>query len=92
VIDHHRENCTVCPVISAITKDEYFISKPQNMKTLELQNMQLTSITQTEMQEIDGGGWPSWVKGLGIGWVADQIVKNWDEIKEGLQEGYNAKI
>lgn len=90
--DHHWENCTVRPVICAITKDEYFILNHENMKNFELNGMGLTSVTNKEMCEIDGGSWPKLWKGLGIGWVADQIISNWDEIKKGLKDGYNAKL
>jgi hypothetical protein len=62
------------------------------METLELSKMGLVPVTTSEMQQIEGGTLPSWMKGLGIGWVADQIIKNWDEIKAGFTEGYKAQV
>lgn len=62
------------------------------MQSLELQQMGLVPITQSEMEEIDGGSWLSLARGLGITWLADQIVNNWDDIKAGFKDGYNAKL
>jgi len=56
------------------------------MKKLEFNQMKLTPLTEFEMKQTDGGGR---VSSLGL-WFIDQIVSNWDEIKRGLKDGWNA--
>jgi hypothetical protein len=62
------------------------------MQILELDKMHLVPLPELELQDIDGGTWPSWVKAFPIAWLADQIIRNWDDIKDGLKEGYKAQV
>lgn len=59
------------------------------MKTPELAQMGLSSICEAECRSINGGELPKWLKGVTWLGVAQQIVENWDEIKQGLKEGWN---
>ncbi len=56
------------------------------MKTNEFNQRGLIPLTEFEMQNTEGGGR---ISSFGI-WVLDQIVSNWDEIKLGFKEGWNA--
>ena len=61
-------------------------------QTFDLSKMELSALSNVEMLEVDGGEVTNWMKGLGVGWVVDQIVTNWEDIKAGLSDGYNANI
>ena len=62
-------------------------------QTFDLSKMELSALSNVEMLEVDGGELlTSWPKVFGIGWVVDQVITNWDEIKAGLKDGYNATI
>lgn len=50
-------------------------------------------LEKTELLNINGG-LPGWTKTIfksitGV-WIADQIIDNWDAIKEGFAEGWNS--
>lgn len=63
------------------------------MQQSKLSKLEFISMTDIEMVKINGGTkWPKWLKGLGVGWLVDQVISNWDEIKEGFREGYNARV
>ena len=59
-------------------------------QTFDLNKMGLAALSNSEMHEVEGGGLPTWLKGFGIAWLADQIISNWDEIKQGAKEGWNS--
>ena len=61
------------------------------MQTLELQQLGLAPITQIEMQDVEGGGFSLW-RAAPIAWLVDQVINNWDDLKAGIKEGYNAKL
>lgn len=54
---------------------------------MNLQKMSVEEICSNELATINGG---SWIKKLTWGYIAQQIVDNWDDIKKGLSEGYHA--
>ncbi len=58
---------------------------------MNLENLNLVELNAQETISIDGGtAAPSWIKKLGWGYLATQIIDNWDEIKEGWSEGWSA--
>ena len=61
-------------------------------QTFDLNKMGLSALSNVEMQGVDGGEIPTWMKGFGVTWIADQIITNWEDIKAGFTEGYNASI
>jgi hypothetical protein len=60
------------------------------MKKLELQNFGVLEMDAMEMVEENGGNTPGWVKKLGWGYLFTEVVDNWDEIKKGFSDGWNA--
>lgn len=63
----------------------------KTMKKLELQNFGVVEMHAKEMRETDGGQAPGWLKKLGWGYLATQVIDNWEDIKKGFSDGYNAK-
>ncbi len=59
-------------------------------QTFDLNKMGLASLSREEMQEVDGGEWPVWLKGIGIAGVVNEVIEHWDEIKKGFIDGWNA--
>lgn len=59
-------------------------------KAFDLNNLGLAPMSDLEMSATDGGQLPVWMRTLGIGWVVDQIVSNWDDIKKGASQGWNS--
>lgn len=59
-------------------------------QTIDLQKMGCIPITESEIQHTNGGGLPKWMKAIGVGWLVDQVVSNWDEIKEGAKDGWKS--
>lgn len=62
---------------------------------METKNQELfLSLSQEEMLEVNGGELPKWVKGLTkhftAVWVFTEVISNWDEIKQGLKDGWAA--
>ncbi len=60
-----------------------------NTQTLDLNRMGLTSISVIDTEEINGGEWASWLKGLSVAVIGKEIIDHWDEIKSGLKAGWN---
>lgn len=56
---------------------------------MNFEKINLEEISSIELLEINGGAVPSWVKKLGWGYLAQQVVDNWDDIKAGFIAGYN---
>jgi hypothetical protein len=56
------------------------------MEKLEFNQRGLIPLTEFEMQNTEGGGR---ISSFAL-WFLDQVVENWDEIKQGLKEGWNA--
>ena len=54
---------------------------------MNLEKMNLVEMNSFDACAISAGGW---IKKLGWAYLAQQIVDNWDEIKEGFQEGWQA--
>lgn len=50
---------------------------------MNLKNLNLTELNTLEIKEINGGGNGGWV------WLAEQIIDNWNEIKNGVKDGWN---
>lgn len=61
------------------------------MKKLELENFGVLELDAKEMQKIDGGKAPGWIKKLGWGYLVVEVIENWEEIKEGFSDGWNGK-
>jgi hypothetical protein len=59
-------------------------------QTFDLRKMELAPLNNLEMQEIDGGGLESLLKGFGIAWAVGQVISNWAEIKQGAANGWNS--
>lgn len=57
---------------------------------MKLNNANLVVITESEMLEINGGSMPSWFKKTIWGYVATEVINNWDDIKEGFNQGREA--
>lgn len=57
---------------------------------MNLENLNLVEMNSQEMVSVDGGGMPSWMKKLGWAYLAQEVIDNWDEIKEGWREGWEA--
>ncbi|CAM3448527.1 hypothetical protein [Flavobacterium chungbukense] len=49
---------------------------------MNLENLNLVELDREEIISIEGGKWAEW--------LASQIVDNWDDIKKGLRDGFNA--
>jgi len=65
--------------------------KLNEMKRLELSNFGVLEMDAREMIEQDGGNnTPGWIKKLGWGYLLTEVVDNWDEIKKGFSDGWNA--
>ncbi len=62
------------------------------MKNLELEGFGLVELTNIELIETDGGSAPksNWVKKLGWGYLITEVIDNWEEIKKGFSDGYDA--
>jgi hypothetical protein len=58
-----------------------------NMKTLNLASYGVKEMDETQMSEVNGGGW-----GVVIGLIAlgVYLYDNWDSFVEGVEEGYEA--
>ena len=60
---------------------------------LELEKLNLVEMNSQEVVTIDGGviiiGGSIWKK-FGWGYLASQVVDNWDDIKAGFREGFAA--
>ena len=56
---------------------------------IDLSKMGLTSMSNLEMQEIDGGSgfWDELAS-----WAIKEAISHWDEIKAGFSAGYHAQI
>ena len=90
IIERYEGVNNVCPVREANEhKTILFKQSLTIMKTPELAKMGLSSICENESRSINGGALPKWLKGVTWLGVAQQIVENWDEIKQGLKEGWN---
>lgn len=56
----------------------------------------MTHFIELEKQDLIQieGGWPIWaksaLKSITAAWLIDQVVDNWDSIKEGFAEGWNS--
>ena len=61
------------------------------MKKLELENFGVVEMDGRDMVEVDGGKFPSWAKKFGWAWLVGEVIDNWDDIKQGLSDGYNQK-
>lgn len=60
------------------------------MKNIELNKMGLTPIAIGETSLINGGGILSKAfKSLGWGYVISNIIEHWDEVTQGLKDGWN---
>lgn len=55
---------------------------------MNLQNLNLVELNAQEVQEVEGGSAPSWLKKLGWGWVVTEVIDNWEEIKKGAADGW----
>jgi hypothetical protein len=51
---------------------------------------ELCVLSVEEMKHIDGGKivLPSWLRGASIVVIANEIINNWDDLKQGLAEGW----
>ena len=54
-------------------------TKIMEAKTLEIENLGLTSMTYSELQELDGGWWKE---------VLFSLIDNWSDFTDGIRAGY----
>ncbi|MEO5891647.1 MAG: hypothetical protein ABIQ31_15470 [Ferruginibacter sp.] len=59
-------------------------------QTFDLNKMGLAEMGDLEIQQIEGGSIPSWLKGFGIAWAVGQVIGNWENIKKGAANGWNS--
>lgn len=52
---------------------------------MNLENLNLVELNNQEVQEVDGG---SLLKKFTWGYIATEIIDNWDDIKKGWNEGW----
>ena len=55
-----------------------------------LKSLNLVELNAQEIMKIEGGAWPKWVKGGLIGYIASELIDNWDDFEKGFSSGYNA--
>jgi hypothetical protein len=60
------------------------------MKKVSFEQLGLVNLSMEEFQEINGGAWPKWLKGVTWVTVASEVIDHWDEIKKGLKEGWDS--
>ena len=60
------------------------------MQTNQWQNLGVSELEANEFESIYGGSWPVWLKGVTWVGIASEVIDNWDEIKKGLVDGWNA--
>lgn len=60
------------------------------MQTLELNKMELAPLADFELQAITGGTWSSLLRGVTWAAIGKEIIDNWDDIKQGLADGWNS--
>ena len=56
----------------------------------DLNNLGLAPMSDLEMLTTDGGELPKWLRTFGVGWLIDQIISNYDEIRQGASQGWNS--
>ena len=49
-----------------------------------LKNLNLVELNAQEIMKIEGGAWPKWVKGGLIGYIASELIDNWDDFEKGF--------
>lgn len=59
------------------------------LNTIGLEEMGVKPLSGQEIQEIEGG-LPKWMQAFGVGWLVNQVISNWDDIKEGAKEGWDS--
>ena len=59
------------------------------MNTIDLNKIGLLPIEDLEMKEITGGNWGWWLKRITWFGIGKEVIDHWDEIKNGLQKGWN---
>ncbi len=59
------------------------------MKTLSFNELSLVELSYNESSSTEGGSLPKWAKGGILGYLATEIIDNWESIKKGAKEGWN---
>ena len=52
-----------------------------------MKNLNLVELNAQELREVEGG---DWIKKISLGYLASQVIENWDDIKKGFSEGWAA--
>lgn len=52
---------------------------------MNLAKINLTDMSSHELTETNGGGW---LRKTIIGYLATEVIENWDSLKKGIREGY----
>jgi len=60
------------------------------MQTIQLQNLGVSELAANEFETITGGEIPVWLKGVSWVSIAGAVVENWEDIKQGLSDGWNS--
>ncbi len=60
------------------------------MQTIQWQNLGVSELATNECEMIFGGEIPSLLKGLSWLTVAGAVIEHWDEITQGVKDGWNA--
>ena len=61
-------------------------------KVLDLKMPEVQELGREELKEIDGGVWPSVLRGIVIGLtlvVGAEVIGDWDEFKDGFASAFN---
>lgn len=60
------------------------------LNTIGLEEMGFKPLSDQEVLRIEGGGLPKWMQAFGVGWLVNQVISNWDDIKKGAREGWDS--
>ena len=57
-------------------------------QTFDLNKMGVMPMNNSEMEGVSGGS----IWGSLAAWAIQEVINNWDDVKAGFKEGYNAQI
>ena len=60
------------------------------MQTIQLQNLGVSELAANDIETIRGGEIADWLKGVSWVSIAGAVIENWQDIKQGLADGWNS--